>query len=268
MEMDIHSQPRRQKSRRPLLIALLVLILFIASCTGYKLYIGSDENPDLDQNNEETIEEIEEGLEGSAALIDELEEMIAAQEAGEEIDEEVLNDLVAQIMEETEDEIAALASEIAEIEENASGESVESDADTESENPGEETVLSPEEETAIQETLAEIDEIQNDLLATLEDTLEVVEDKEVTEIIEEAIEQVQEGMAEDALREEAEGDPDQPETVPGEATQEEQPEDAPGEPVQTEQPEIEPGDGIPTQNEASTSIPVPTNTPTTSQKNK
>lgn len=184
------------KIKKFFLLILILLLLVIGGCTVLNYY-----NQDSSVNDP----------------VDELQELIDAKNAGEEIDEDRIEELVIQITEEAEAEIETL------IDEN------ETDPET------------------IQEISDQIDQIQTDLLETLEEALDVVGDEEIANTIEETIDTVTEN------KEEAQGEPDQPETIAGEATQEEQPEDAPGEPVQTEQPEIEPGDGIPTQNTTNSS---------------
>jgi hypothetical protein len=212
---------KRKNYKKTLLLALLLLLLTVGSCNVWNYY-NQDSSVDEDIDAETEI------VEDTEDLVDELQQLIDAKDAGEEVDEDLIEKLVVQIAEQTETEIETLIDSI-----------TETTTDTDNEEPD------PE---AVQAVSDQIDQLQTDLLKTFEEALDVVESEEIAGTIEEIIDTVIEDKEEIAtiLKEEAQGEPDQPETVPGEATQEEQPEDAPGEPVQTNQPEIVPE--VPTQN--------------------
>ncbi|MFC1599495.1 hypothetical protein ACFL3T_00520 [Patescibacteria group bacterium] len=197
------------KYKKPLILAFILLLIIIGGCSVLN-YCNPDSSVD------ENIDAETEMVEDTENSVDELQQLIDAKNAGEEIDEDRIEELVIQIVEENEAAIATAT----------------------------ETAVTDEEK------LEQLDQLQADLLETLEEALDMVESEEIAETIEDAIEEtidtVTEVKEEIALKEETQGDPDQPETVPGDATQEEQPEDAPGEPVQTNQPETEPE--IPTKN--------------------
>lgn len=132
---------KKEKIKRALMIALLILLLFIASCTGYDLYnkqYSSDYH--IDQATE---------------ALNELEQLLAAKEAGEEVDEDRIAQLTSQIVEETE-----AAIEIAE----------------ENSNPEE-----------LQGILEEISELQTSSAETFSEALEVVEGDAAAEIVSDAI---------------------------------------------------------------------------------
>lgn len=133
--------PTKEKIKRVLMIALLILVLLIASCTGCDLY---NKQYSSDYNVKQATE-----------ALDELDQLLAAKEAGEEVDEDRIAQLTSQIVEYTE-----AAIEIAE----------------ENSNPEE-----------LQDILEEISELQTSSAETFSEALEVVEGEGVAEIVSDAI---------------------------------------------------------------------------------
>jgi len=130
---------KQKKLTRRAIIAMLFLLLLVGSCTGLMM---CEQNPDYH------VDKAEEALA-------ELEELLAAKEAGEEVDEALIEELIAQVVKETETAI-----EIAD----------------ENSNPEE-----------LQAILEDINELQTDSTEIFNEALEVVESDEITDAIDDAI---------------------------------------------------------------------------------